>query len=195
MHLHLPLRMLAVKKMSVLKSVEKVIKPKLLAGLGLSSVLLVFSSLAFTAEALKIGVVDIQSAIDASHHVKEINKKLEKEFGPIQTDLNALQNEIRSMEERFMKDSAIMSEDEARRLQQKVGEKKSRLKFEHSELQRKVQMRQQELSMPLMKLVEEVISELQSEGGYDLILHKQMTLHFNEKYDLTQKITEKLNKK
>lgn len=195
MHLHLPLRMLIVKKMSVLKTIEKLIKPKLFASLGMSSVLVIFSSLAFSAENLKVGIVDIQSAIDASRHVKEINKKLEKEFGPTQTDLNALQNEIRSMEERFMKDSAIMSEDEARRLQQQVGEKKSRLKFEHNELQRKVQARQQELSMPLMKLVEEVVAEIQSEGGYDLILHKQMALHFNEKYDLTQQITEKLNKK
>jgi outer membrane protein len=146
-------------------------------------------------KALKVGVVDIQAAIDASHHVAKISKKLEQEFGPSQTDLKSLNNDIVAMEERFIKDAAIMGESEVRRLQQELNEKKSRLKFEGYELQRKVQARQQELSAPLMKMVEEVMTEFKNEGKYDLILHKQTTLHFREEYDLTKQLTEKLNKK
>lgn len=144
---------------------------------------------------LKIGVVDIQAALDASNHVEKITAKLEQEFGPIQTDLKTLNNEIIKMEERLNKDAAIMGESEARRLQQELNEKKSRLKFESYESQRKLQARQQELSAPLMKMVEEVMQEFKTEGNYDLILHKQTTLYFREEYDLTKQLTERLNKR
>ena len=160
---------------------------------------LVFSGLVsgfvYADKALKVGVVDIQAAIDASYHVEKITKKLEKEFGPAQTDLKSLNNDILSMEERFIKDAAIMGESESRRLQQELNEKKSRLKFEGYEMQRKVQTRQQELSVPLMKLVEEVMEEFKTEGKYDLILHKQTALYARDEYDLTKRLTEKLNKK
>lgn len=146
-------------------------------------------------KSLKIAVVDIQAAIDASTHVEKITAKLEQEFGPVQTDLKTLNNDIIKMEERFVKDAAIMGESEARRLQQELNEKKSRLKFESYESQRKLQARQQELSGPLMKMVEEVMQEFKTEGNYDLILHKQTTLFYRAEFDLTQQLTEKLNKK
>jgi outer membrane protein len=155
----------------------------------------VLSTFANAADSLKIGVIDIQAAIDASHHVKKINEKLEKEFGPIQSDLKALSDEIISLEERFVKDSAVMGETELRRLQQEIAEKKSRLKFEGVEMQRKLQTRQQELSAPLMKLVDQVVKEFNAEGKYDLILHKQTALFVKDEHDLTQQLTQRLNKK
>src|SRR5690606_5246268 len=118
-----------------------------------------------------------------------------KEFSPMQTDLKALEKDIRAMEKRFVKDSQVMSEDEARRLQQEIAEKKSRHKFEGVELQRKVQKHKQELSMPLMQFAQEAIEDLQKQGDYDLILHKQMTLYSKDSYDITRQLTEKLNKK
>jgi len=156
---------------------------------------LLFSSHIYADKALKIAVVDIQAAIDASSHVEKITSKLEQEFGPVQTDLKTLNNDIIKMEERFLKDAAIMGESEARRLQQELNEKKSRLKFESYEMQRKLQSRQQELSVPLMKMVEEVMLEFKAEGNYDLIIHKQTTIFYRDEYDLTKQLTEKLNKK
>ena len=156
--------------------------------------MLFFCQLGFSAE-LKIAVVDIQAAIDASRHVQKINEQLEKEFGPEQTDLKALQKEIMDLQAKYTKDSAIMGESEVRRLQQEIAEKQSRLKFESVELQRKAQMRQQQLSEPLMKIVEEVLAAFEKEGNYDLILHKQAVLTVKDSLDLTKQLTEKLNQK
>jgi Skp family chaperone for outer membrane proteins len=155
---------------------------------------LALSSLAMSAE-LKIAVVDIDGAVAASHHQKKIFEKLEKEFGPAQTDLKSLQKEIIALEERYVKDAAIMGETEARRLQQELAEKQSRLKFEGVELQRKSQKRYQELHEPVLILVKDAMKEFEKEGKYDLILHKQMVLVSKDHFDLTKKLTEKLNKK
>ncbi len=163
-------------------------------------ILSVFLLLGFAANTVassgsKIAVVDIQLAIESSHHVSKINKVLEQEFGPAESDLKALQNEIIAMEERYVKDAAIMSETEVRRLQQEMTEKKGRLRFEGQELQRKAAARQQELTRPLLKLVDEVLKEFESEGKYDLIIRREAVLVFNKGVDLTQQLTEKLNKK
>ncbi len=147
------------------------------------------------ASEFKIAVIDIQAAIDSSNQVKKINEKLEAEFSPIQSDLKALNNDIEKLEARYIKDSAVMAETELRRLQQEIAEKKSRLKFESVEMQRKLQARQQELSAPLMQVVEQVVKEFNAEGKYDLILHKQTALFVKNQYDLTQELTQRLNKK
>jgi len=157
--------------------------------------ILIFSSHAYADKTLKVGVADADAAFASSTHAEKISIKLEQEFGPTQTDLKSLENEIIKMEERFVKDAAIMGESESRRLQQELNEKKSRLKFEYYEMQRKLQARQQELSGPYIKMVKEVIDEIKTEGNYDLILHKQTVLFSRDEYDLTKQITEKLNKK
>lgn len=148
----------------------------------------------FSAE-MKIAVIDVDAAIQASRHVQKINEQLEKEFGPEQTDLKALQKEIMDIQTKFQKDSAIMGESEMRRLQQEIAEKQSRFKFESMELQRKAQARQQQLSEPLMKIVQDTLEEFEKEGKYDLILHKQATLMVKDTMDLTKQLTEKLNQK
>jgi len=158
--------------------------------------LLSISSGLYSADkSLKIAVVNIPLAIDSSNYVIKITEQLEKEFGPAETDLKSLQNEIIEMEKRYTKDSAIMGESEARRLVQQLKEKQERLQFESRELQRQVQVKQKELMAPLMNKVTEVLREIETEGNYDLILRSEGILAAKKELDITQEVTEKLNKK
>ncbi len=156
---------------------------------------IVFISGILSAEPLKVGVVDVQAAIEASHHFSKIKTTLDQEFAPIETDLKSLNNEIITLENRLMKDAAIMGESEARRLQQEINQKKNSLKFESYEAQRKLAARQQELSYPVLKLAEQAVDEIVKEKNYDLILPQQAVVYFKDEYDVTKLLTEKLNLK
>ena len=158
-------------------------------------ILLICSSGILAAAELKVGVVDVQAAIEASHHFSKIKTTLDREFAPIETDLKSMNNSIIALEERLMKDSAIMGESESRRLQQEINQKKSSLKFESYEAQRKLTARQQELTYPVLKLAEEAVTEIVKEKNYDLILPQQTVVHFRDEYNLTKLLTEKLNQK
>ena len=158
-------------------------------------ILLMACSGMLAAAELKVGVVDVQAAIEASHHFSKIKTTLDREFAPIETDLKSMNNAIIVLEERLIKDSAIMGESEARRLQQEINQKKSSLKFESYEAQRKLTARQQEMTYPVLKLAEQAVTEIVKEKNYDLILPQQAVVHFRDEYNLTKLLTEKLNQK
>lgn len=143
----------------------------------------------------KIAVVDIQAAIESSRHMESIQSKLEQEFAPLETDLKKLANDINALQERLVKDAAVIGESESRRLQQEINQKKNAFKFEDYEAKRKLSARQQELSMPVLTLANAALKEIIDEKKLDLVLHKQAVLHNNDAYDITKSLTEKLNKK
>jgi len=158
-------------------------------------ILILCVSGSLVAAEFKVGVVDVQAAIEASHHFTKIKTTLDREFAPIETDLKAMNNSIIALEDRLIKDAAIMGESEARRLQQEIHQKKSSLKFESYEAQRKLTARQQELTYPVLKLAEQAVTEIVKEKNYDLILPQQAVVHFRDEYNLTKLLTEKLNQK
>lgn len=79
--------------------------------LGLVLVAFVFSVFGASAfaDAAKIGVVDLQKIMQTSSQIKEIQKKLEKEFKPRRDKLVAIEASIKADMEKFKRDSAILS--------------------------------------------------------------------------------------
>ena len=159
----------------------------------LSLILGLFFSVSALAEA-KIAVINVQKAILESEGAQVIMKQIKEELKDEEKKLMDLQKEITGLMERARKDSEVMSDGEKRKLQQQVEAKQTDYQYEGQKYQRSVELRQQELFAGIDQKVQKAIEELVKSDDYDLILHRGQVIFAAEVYDITRKVTEKLNK-
>ncbi|MFN3237051.1 MAG: OmpH family outer membrane protein [Pseudomonadales bacterium] len=142
---------------------------------------------------IKVAIVDVQGAILQSEEAKRLLQQIQDEFKDEEEEIVKIQSEAAAMLERLQKDAEVMSDAEKRRLQQQIESKNNDFVFFRQKLQRQVEDRQQELFAGVNGKVQKAIEELVKSEDYDLILPRQAALYVNPVYNITRKVTEKLN--
>ncbi len=143
----------------------------------------------------KIAVIDIQAAILGSEQAKERIAELKKEYAPDQNVIKSLAQDIQKLQAKMEQDAAVMSESEKKKLAKDVEEKAVDYQFNIKKIQKSQNESQQELLAELSPKLEEAIQEIISEGTYAIILERRAAIFVAPEYDITKKVTEKLNLK
>jgi outer membrane protein len=118
--------------------------------------------------------------------------------GELQKELKKLESALRKKQTTFERQKVMYMENRRR-------EEEQALKTQEEGLQRflaqvtdpergKLALKQQELLAPLLKRVNDVISQVAKEDGYDFVLNAASVVYFNEEYNLTQKVLDELNR-
>lgn len=144
---------------------------------------------------LVIGFVDTARAISESDEGKALLDQIETELAEDQARLQALQDELTSLQEKFETDREIMSDDERRRQRRSIEEKNSDLQYEFQKYQRELQERQQEVLQEMAPKVNAALADIIELEGMDVVFERQVATFVNPKHDITRRITEKLNEK
>ena len=144
-------------------------------------------------EAFKLGVVDGQRVLEGYHKAVEANKLLEAAKQRLVDKLENLVEEIRTLEEKKTKTELFRSEAESADLVQQIRLKQEAYGRERNAGEEALFTKQQELMVPILKEIEELIIKTGEAEGYDLILNKTAVLYVNEKYDLTDKLIKLIN--
>jgi outer membrane protein len=176
--------------LQIKENIKKVIKNRILSLLAIA-VLAVTSSAAFAE--VKIAVVDVQSAILQSEEAKRLLQQIQDEFKNEEDKIRELQSEASVIVEKFQKDAEVMSDMEKARLQKQIESKNNDFVFFRQKLQRSIEERQKELFSGVDAKVQKAIEELVLTEDYDLILPRQAALYVGDLYNVTRKVTEKLN--
>jgi outer membrane protein len=176
--------------LQIKEKVKKVIKNRILSLLAIA-VLAVTSSTAFAE--VKIAIVDVQSAILQSEEAKRLLKQIQEEFKSEEDKIRELQSEATVIVEKFQKDAEVMSDAEKVRLQKQIESKNNDFVFFRQKLQRAIEERQKELFAGVDAKVQKAIEDLVLTEDYDLILPRQAALYVGDLYNITRKVTEKLN--
>ncbi|MDK1022948.1 MAG: OmpH family outer membrane protein [Gammaproteobacteria bacterium] len=142
---------------------------------------------------VKIAVVDVQKAILRSEQAKTYMLQIQNEFKGEEDEIRTLQSDAAALLERLQKDGEVMSDSEKRKLQLKIEDKNSDFLYLRKKLQRQIDDRQQELFAGIDQKVQKAIEELVMSDDFDLILPRQAALYVADLYDITRKVTEKLN--
>lgn len=167
--------------------------PKIKLPTVLALLMTVFLSTSVFAE-VKLAVVNVQKAILASEEAQRLMKQLQDEFKGEQEGIRAIESGIASLAERMQKDSEVMSDGEKRKLQKQIESERNDYIYRSQKLQKKAEDRQKELFSGIDVKVQKAIEDLVRENDYDVILPRQATLYVGDLYDITRKVTEKLNK-
>ena len=150
--------------------------------------------LAFSAVAeLKVAVLDVQTAVLSSDEAKKFIEQVKKETGPDEEKLKGISEEGRKLQERMQKDGPIMSEDEKRKLAEKIEEKAVNYKYLVGKLQSTQRDKQQELLSKMNPKVEKAVTEIIKAEQFDLVLQRQAVVYAVSALDITAKVTDRIN--
>lgn len=156
-----------------------------------TGLLAVTSSTAFAET--KIGIADPQRAILQSETGKQGIDQINANFSEQDELLKERQTEITGLLEKLKKDTELMSDQEFQNLLQEISIKRGQLAQVAQEVQQLKLQQRDRLIQALTPRYQEAIEALVLSEKYDLIIPSQSIHYRHELYDVTAKITEKMN--
>ncbi len=165
---------------------------------SLKFLLLFFIPLTALFSQVKIGYVDSETIMKQLPEAQEAQRKIDVLIQQWQAELQKMREEWKSKYDEYERRKLILT-DEARaqmerelsELDRKIGDFQMQKFGPDGELYRK----QDELVKPIQNKIFNVIKEVAVEEGFDFVFDKSgeiLLLYANEKYDLTQKVLNKL---
>jgi outer membrane protein len=140
---------------------------------------------------LKIGYVNMQKVLEKAPQSAKAKSRLENEFSPREKTLNSQIKEIKSLEDKLSKDSTVMSDEERRKLEKDVLEKKRDATRAQQEMSEDFNMRRNEELGNIQKRVYEAVRALAKEESYDLLLADGV-MYANDQIDVTNRVLQKM---
>jgi outer membrane protein len=143
----------------------------------------------------KIAVVDIQRAILETDSAKLRLDGLREDASYVENkkELEVIQQAGQDLLEKLQKDGAVMSADQKAAQQGKLKEKQADLKHVAGKLQAAEQQLARQILVEMEAGARTAISGVIKDEGIGLLLDAQSALHADTSYDITAKITQKLN--
>lgn len=139
----------------------------------------------------RIAVIDPNRVVEESPQYEEARNMLSAEVKEREAELFDQQEAVDELSDKLERDGALMSEEEAKRLQNDIRARKRRLRYAKAELQEDFALRQTELRTKLVKQVEEVVQQIAREKEIDLILSEGL-VYFSQRVDISGEVIERL---
>lgn len=160
---------------------RKIIKALAIASVSLSSMV----------HAAGYGVVDLEQVVENSTYLKAQNATLQQSIKPQTTRLEQLGKELEAMKQKAQ--TSKLSEAEMQKMSVEYQTKLNELNGIQQGLQGKVQASLQVMNKTLDSRIKQVAEQLRKEGNLDVVLNKNSALAYDAKYDLTDKMIQKVN--
>lgn len=141
----------------------------------------------------KVGFVNTVKLMEEAPQAKSAQTKLESEFAPREQELLNLQKDIRALEDRLARDSAVMSETESSKLERDILAKRRDLKRTQDEFRDDLNIRKNEVLSKLQRQMYDATVALAKEKKFDIILG-QGVVYSSDSVDITPQVLDKLNK-
>ena len=146
------------------------------------------------AKELKMGVIEIARILEESPQAEKARDALQKEFSPREKRLIETQKKIRSLEEQFARDGAIMSETERSKLERNILSKKRDFKRNQDEFRDDLNFKRNEILERLQRDLVGSIRKFAKAEGYD-ILFAEGVIYADDAINITEKMLKKLKTK
>ena len=160
-----------------------------------SIVVFCFSSGSIGQEAFKIGVVNTEEVLKSSAAATKATDTLRAAGEKLQKKLERINGEIRTLQEKKAKTELFVEEAQTADLDQEILQKQQEFQREREIGQQLLIDEERKLLEPIYKSLEDLIIKVGKDENYDIILEKRLiTLYVKEKYDLTQRLIDLMNK-
>ncbi len=161
---------------------------------GLIASLVMAASLVHAAEA-KIGVVDMQKAIQSTAAGKKAKTELEGEFNKKKKELEKKEADLKKMGEDLERKKSVLSEEVLSKKQAEFQEEMMKYRDVVGKSQLEIQKKERDLTAPILEKMKKTIEKLAKEKGYSMILeNSQMVLFATADSDLTDEVVKAYEK-
>ena len=142
----------------------------------------------------KIGVVNVARVIEVAPQAQAATTRLEKEFAPRDREILAQQKEVRALEDKLVKNAAVMSDTERQRQEAQIRALRRELRRLTDEFQEDANLRRAQELSKLQTRVGEIIRKMGEDQDYDLIVTADRVIHVGAKVDITDQVIDALKK-
>lgn len=142
---------------------------------------------------LKVAILDMAAALLNSEMAKEVDGELQQETAEDQTKVRNLSEQAQKLQEQLQKDQEVLSEAEQRRIVGELQELQNQYQFLVQKIQKLINDRRQQFQQTYAPNLVQAISEVVEEDGYNLVIRAEAALYYDNGFDITAKVTEKLN--
>lgn len=129
-----------------------------------------FSPPARAASPIKLGFVNVAKVLKEAPQAQEARSKIEQEFTPRDQKLLGQQKDIRSLEDKLVRDGDVMNQSQRDKLEQEIRMKKRDLRRAQDEFRDDLNLRRSQVLSKLQQEVIQVIQEVAQQEKYDLIV-------------------------
>jgi outer membrane protein len=145
---------------------------------------------------LKIGLVDMQKAIQETTAGKKAKKELDEEFNKKKKDLEKLEAEIKKKGDDFDKRSLAMNEETRNKKQAEIQGEMRKYQEQAAKSQMDIQKRERELSQPIIAKLRTILEDIAKKEDYTMILERseQGVMWAKKDYDLTDRLVTAFDK-
>ncbi|MDO9210730.1 MAG: OmpH family outer membrane protein [Deltaproteobacteria bacterium] len=159
--------------------------------------LMVFTSLTFAVEPLKIAYVDMQKALNYCEAGKEAKRQMTLEVEKMQKVFAGKQKELEKIKVDLEKRGSVLSENVRREKDRDYQTKLRDLQRLQKDYEDDLRRKDREFTERILKNVEVIIKQMGEEGKYTVILEKnQPTILFiSNSLDLTEEVIKRIDQK
>lgn len=136
---------------------------------------------------IKVGFVNISKVLDKAPQAESARERIEKEFAPRDRELLEQQKEIRALEDKVVKNGAVMSASERQRQESEIRSLKREIRRLQDEFREDLNLRRSQELSKLQRKVTEVIQELAKAESYDLVVTDGV-IYAGERVDITDRV-------
>jgi outer membrane protein len=150
----------------------------------------VFAAPAASAE-LTIGFVNVAKVLELAPQAEAARNRIEREFAPKDRELLQQQKDVRGLEDRLVKNAAVLSDVERQRDETAIRAAKRDLRRAQDEFREDLNLRRSQELSKLQQKVTGVIQVLAKAEKYDLIVSDGV-IFAGTRVDITDKILKRL---
>ena len=154
-----------------------------------------FGSMSAQAQDMKIGVVDVDQAINATEEGKKVRDELERKAREAEAELKPMIDRYRSLAEEVEAKKFVLSEEALLQKRGEIANLEATIQSRQQELKTKLQNEQVLLVTPLQKRLKSTISAIGKEQGFTIILQRNapFVMYSREALDITDLVVSRFN--
>ena len=143
------------------------------------------------AEEFKVGFVNVAIVLDQAPQAAQARARIEREFAPRDREILSQQQQIRTLEDKLVKNAAVLSGSERERQEAELRQLKRDLRRSQEEFREDLNLRRSQELSALQRMVTEVIQDMARGEKYDLIMTDGVVFA-GDKVNITKRVIERL---
>lgn len=145
---------------------------------------------------VKIGVVDLQRAINETEDGRQAKRRLKKLFDERQQSLDAKQQSLKAQKESLERQQDVLSEDALRKKVEQYQADLMDLQNEYMQYQQELQGKEAELTQKILEKMQAILRRIGQTDGYTLIMEANEggVVWVPSNLDLTDVLIQRYNK-
>lgn len=142
---------------------------------------------------IRLSVLDVNAALFNTERARAAEVEMKLETASDEEKIRSLASEAQALQDRLLQDAAVLSQSEQTRIAGDIEEISVQYQFLVQKLSNTLQERRQQFQQAYAPNLVQAISDVVEEGNFDIVFRAEVVIHHNTAFDITARVTEKLN--